>query len=180
MAMPPMQFPIPPVPTDWTVYGLDDAWPWQGYLISLTFGSGKLPPSSEDKVHLRFGPMYGYEQPHVEVVSGPAESPAVVRALHHGLARAGIEYRIDGTGHVSGVDELPREIYLPVGDDRQPVEMWSGGRVEVCFARTATTWIAVAAHDVPLAWLGLRPVADLSPFEQARRDLFERRARGEL
>lgn len=178
--MPPMQFPIPPVPTDWTVYGLDDAWPWQGYLIGLTCGSGKLHAQSEDRAHLRFGPMYGCEEPHVEVVSGPVGTPAVVRALHHGLARAGIEYEIDGVGHVAGVDESPRELYLPIGDDRQPVEMWSGGRLEVAFARTATTWICVVAQDLPLEWLGLRPVTDLSPYEQARRELFERRARGEL
>ncbi|HEV3170212.1 MAG TPA: hypothetical protein VGZ32_07730 [Actinocrinis sp.] len=174
-----MQFPIPPVPTDWTVYGLDDAWPWQGYLIGLTFGSGKLHPQSEDKVHLRFGPMYGYEQPHVEVVSGPVGTPAVVRALQHGLARAGIDYGPERTDRVAGVDEQPREIFLPVGDDRQPVEMWSGGRVEVGFGQIGTTWIAVVAQDLPLEWLGLRPVTDLSPYEQARRDLFERRARGE-
>jgi hypothetical protein len=177
--MQPMHFPLPPMPTTWTVYGLDDAWAGERYLLGFAFGTGKSRPQSEDKVHLKFGPMHGYDQPHAEVVSGPIGTLAVVRALHHGLARARIDYGRIGADQVTGTAEPPTRVHVRIGEETGPIDVWSGGRIEVGFAQTETTWIALTTQDIPLQWFGLRAILDLTAYEQAKRDLFERWARGE-
>jgi hypothetical protein len=179
--------PVPPPPRKWTVYGLDDAWAGESYLVGCMYNSlaFSAPDSADlhlsychDEAHLRYGPMRDLREPGVDVTSGPIGSLSVIRAMHDGLGRAGLDFGHTGTDHIAGTLRSPQRITVHVGDTAQSMDWWAQNDIEVGFVATDTTWITLTAKGFPLNQFGLVPINDLTPYKLALNDFLHRRSRG--
>jgi hypothetical protein len=183
-----MWHPVPPPPRKWTVYGLDEAWAGESYVAGCMYNSVAIsvpgpgnPHLSycDDKAGLRYGPMHDPSQPGVDVTSGPVGSLSVIRAMHDGLGRAGLDFGYTGTDHIAGTLRSPQRSTVQVGATAQPMDWWAQNDIEVGFVETDTTWIALTAKGFPINRFGLVPIDDLTPFKLALDDFHRRMSRGE-
>lgn len=163
------------MPPDWRVYGLDGS--WTGEVIAKGYARGGVVKPTGwrfDHVHIHHGPWRDHNAPHVDVVSAPHLGETALSQLHSGLAQAGFEYGMSGTGHVSGAPVPPERIMLPLDGAEVEADLWRGANAEVAWVETVDSWVAITASKVHLSTVGLTRISDLGPLLAARDRLFGR------
>jgi len=161
-----MSFEMPP---DWCVFGLDDSWTGEVRLQGYSQGGGDEPSGwRSDHVTIQYGRVHDHQAPSVHVVSAPRLGESALRMLHTGLSKAGFEFGMSGTGHVSGAPVAPDRTTVSLEGDLVAADVWRGAKIEVAWVETADSWIAVAAPRVQVSSLGLTRIRDLGPLLAAR------------